>query len=102
MSSAGTLTYQNAAQQAAAANNVPWPIFSTLIAKLSNWKQSAISSTGAVGLTGLTPSQGVSVGANVYDPVSNLSGGAKYLSTLYQKTGSWPAALAAYPYEPGM
>ena len=102
--SAPGLTYKSQAQQAASANNIPFPIFSALIDKLSKWSQSAGSSTGAVGLTGITQTQASLAlpGSNVYDPVSNLDAGAARLSQLYTQTGSWPAALAQYPSEPGM
>ena len=33
---------------------------------------------------------------DVFDPAKNIDYGAKYLSDLYQKTGSWSAALKRY------
>ena len=102
MSSAYQALYQPYANQIASAASVPTNIFSALIAQESSWNPFAMSTTSqgqhAFGLTQLMPATAAQVGADGYisDPISNMQGGATYLSSLYSKYGNWSDALAAY------
>ena len=94
--------YQPYANKIATAAGVPANIFSALIAQESSWNPFAMSTTSqgqhAFGLTQLMPATAAQVGADGYisDPISNMQGGATYLSSLYSKYGNWTDALAAY------
>jgi hypothetical protein len=90
--------YQGAANAAAQAAGVPVNIFSALIQQESSWNPYAVGTSGEYGFTQLMPGTAAQVNADSYitDPVSNLQGGANYLSSLYRKYGSWTDALAAY------
>ncbi len=102
MSSAYQDLYQPYANQIAKAAGVPANIFSALISQESSWNPFAMSTTSqgqhAFGLTQLMPATAAQVGADGYisDPISNMQGGATYLSSLYSKYGNWSDALAAY------
>ena len=88
--------WSDTASQAAAAYGVPPNIFSALINQESGWQPYALGSSGEVGFTQLMPNTAASLGVNAWDPVSNLYGGASYLSGLFKKYGNWTDALAAY------
>ncbi len=88
--------WSDTASQAAAAYGVPANIFSALINQESGWQPYALGSSGEVGFTQLMPNTAASLGVNAWDPISNLYGGASYLSSLFKKYGNWTDALAAY------
>lgn len=64
----------------------------------SNYNPNAVSAKGALGLMQLIPSTARRFGvADAFDPVSNIEGGARYLSYLLQLyKGDGTLALAAY------
>ncbi len=69
----------------------------------SNWKTSAISRKGALGLMQLEPGTAQALGVNnAFDPQQNLEGGVRYLHMLLERyNGDLDRALAAYNAGPG-
>jgi soluble lytic murein transglycosylase-like protein len=68
----------------------------------SNFNQSALSSTGAIGVFQLEPSTAAEMGLNPYDLNSNIYGGISYIKQLLdQFGGNQDQALAAYNWGPG-
>jgi soluble lytic murein transglycosylase-like protein len=69
----------------------------------SRWHPRSLGSHGDSGLMQIIPSTASWIAAklgmevyDVYDPVTNLTMGAWYLSVLHQEYGDWNKALAAY------
>lgn len=88
MSSLGFLKYGDYAADAATNNGLDPAIFQGLIHTESSWNVNASpGTTSAYGLTQLTRGTAKEVGANVYDPYSNINGGAKYLGGLTKRFG---------------
>ncbi len=93
--------YLELARQAAQRHGVPEGLFLRLIQQESAWNRNAISSAGAIGLAQLMPGTARDLRVNPHDPVSNLSGGAKYLRKMFDRFQDWRLALAAYNAGPG-
>lgn len=98
--------YQQAIQ-AAQSYNVPPDLFTSIIGAESNWNPNAYNAgSGASGLgqvlasTARQPGYGVTPLTNPFDATSNLNFSAQYLSALFQRTGSWSAAVNAYSGTP--
>lgn len=62
----------------------------------SAYRQSAVSSAGAIGLGQLMPATARDLGVNPRDPLQNLDGSARYLALMLQEFGDPRLALAAY------
>lgn len=88
--------YQDMARAAARRHNVPEELFLRLVRTESNFRPSAKSGKGAIGLAQLMPYTATTLGVNPHDPKENLEGGARYLSQQYQRFRDWRLALAAY------
>lgn len=89
-------------QEAAANNNLDPALLDALVATESSYDPLARSRAGAMGLTQLMPATAKSLGvSNPFDPVQNVEGGAKYLSSMINRFGDLPTALAAYNAGPG-
>ena len=88
--------YLEMAKSAARKYGVPEDLFLRLVQQESGWNPNAVSPKGAVGLAQLMPSTADLLGVDETDPQSNLEGGARYLSMMYARFGSWKLALAAY------
>lgn len=93
--------YQDMARAAARRHNIPEDLFLRLVTTESNFRPTARSSKGAIGLAQLMPGTAQLLRVNPHDPKQNLEGGARYLSQQYRKFGSWRLALAAYNAGPG-
>jgi TP901 family phage tail tape measure protein len=88
--------------EAAANNGVDTSILDAVAWAESSYNPNAKSGAGAAGLMQLMPGTAKGLGvSNVYDPQQSANGGAKYLSQLYDKYGSYDLALAAYNAGPG-
>lgn len=62
----------------------------------SAYRQSAVSSAGAIGLGQLMPATARDLGVDPHDPLQNLDGSARYLAMMLELFGSPQLALAAY------
>jgi soluble lytic murein transglycosylase-like protein len=93
--------YQDMARVAARKHNIPEDLFLRLVRTESNFRPTARSSKGAIGLAQLMPQTARQLGVNPHDPGQNLDGGARYLAQQYRKFGDWRLALAAYNAGPG-
>ncbi len=93
--------YQDMARAAARRHGVPEDLFLRLVRTESNFRPTAKSTKGAIGLAQLMPQTARLLGVNPHDPKQNLEGGARYLSQQYRKFGDWRLALAAYNAGPG-
>ena len=76
---------------------VEWiALFRANIAIESNFRQSARSHVGAIGLGQLMPATALALGVDPHDPRENLDGSARYLLMQLEEFGSVSLALAAY------
>jgi len=60
------------------------------------YRQSAVSSAGAIGLGQLMPATARDLGVDPRDPLQNLDGSARYLAMMLELFGTAQLALAAY------
>jgi soluble lytic murein transglycosylase-like protein len=93
---------ENAARTAAAAVGIPAELFFGLIRTESNWNPGAQSGAGAVGLTQVMPWWLKTLGMTIdqlWDPVQNLTAGAKIFSDELNYFAD--PALAAMAYNAG-
>lgn len=67
----------------------------------SGYRQSAVSSVGAIGLGQLMPATAAKLGVNPNDMHQNLDGSARYMLMLLGRFGSKELALAGYNAGPG-
>ena len=88
--------YQDMARAAARRHSIPEDLFLWLVRTEFNFRPSAKSSKGAIGLAQLMPFTARHLGVNPHNPQENLDGGARYLRQQYQRFGTWRLALAAY------
>jgi Transglycosylase SLT domain/D-alanyl-D-alanine carboxypeptidase len=90
------------ARKIARSQGIPESLFLALITQESGWNPTAGSGAGARGLTQLMPATARGLGVrDVFNPVQNLTGGAKYLRGQLEKFGSPELALSAYNSGPG-
>ncbi len=90
-------------ERAANENSLDPALFDALVQTESAYNPLAKSPKNAIGLTQLMPDTARGLGVtDPYDPVQNLKGGAKYLSSMIQRfDGNIELALAAYNAGPG-
>ena len=91
-------TFREAVNQIAAKHNLAPQLVHSVIAVESGYNPNAISPKGAQGLMQLIPSTARRFGVNnVFNPVENVEGGARYLRYLLDLYhGDYRLALAAY------
>jgi len=84
--------------QIAAQHDLPAELLHSVIKVESNYNPRAVSPKGALGMMQLIPATAVRFGvSDVFDPVDNIQGGARYLRYLLDLYhGDYPLALAAY------
>jgi soluble lytic murein transglycosylase-like protein len=87
-----------AVERIAAEHSLPPELLDSVIAIESNYNPYAVSPKGALGMMQLLPSTARRFGvADVFDPLENIRGGARYLAYLLNLyRGDYPLALAAY------
>ena len=92
------LGIEEAVRRIAAEHALPPQLIHSVIKVESNYNAHAISSKGALGLMQLIPATARRFGVgDVFNPVENIQGGAKYLRYLLDLyNGDYPLALAAY------
>lgn len=95
--------YTQIIKQASEKYNLPEKLISSVIKQESNFNNSVVSHAGAEGLMQLMPGTAKFLGVkDSFDPVQNITGGAKYLrQMLNQFGGDTELALAAYNAGPG-
>lgn len=100
----GSGPYQAVIVNAATENGVPVQILAWLLWKESRYNPAIIDGTkrspvGALGIAQFMPAtaaQELGSVAAALDPTQAIPGAARYLRKLYQQTGTWQKALAAY------
>jgi soluble lytic murein transglycosylase-like protein len=85
-------------EQIAAEQSLPAELIHSVIKVESNYNPYAISPKGALGMMQLIPATARRFGvSDVFNPVDNIQGGARYLKYLLDLYhGNYPLALAAY------
>lgn len=79
-------------------------LINAIIKVESGGNPKAVSHKGAIGLMQVMPATGRSMGytkAQLHDPTINVEAGTRYLTLMYQRTGTIEGALAAYYCGPG-
>ncbi|QSO46122.1 lytic transglycosylase domain-containing protein [Alicyclobacillus mengziensis] len=91
-------TVADAVNQASTAFGLPAQLINSVIQTESAYQPNAVSSAGAIGLMQLMPATAREMGVqNPYDPIQNIWGGTRYLSSLVnQFHGDVKLAVAAY------
>ncbi|MFK3795833.1 lytic transglycosylase domain-containing protein [Pseudomonas sp. NPDC088444] len=93
--------YAQEVSQAAASNDLPEALLHAVIRIESGYNPSALSVKGAAGLMQLMPDTARDMGVtNVWDPRSNIQGGARYLKQLMVMFGN-DVSLAVAAYNAG-
>ncbi|WP_312202975.1 lytic transglycosylase domain-containing protein [Kosakonia cowanii] len=96
--------YRDLLEQAGARHGVPEGLMTALGGKESSYNPGAVSSAGAVGLTGVMPGTWRDMGytdEQMQSPEYQADAGARYLAQMYQQFGNWRDALQAYHDGPG-
>ena len=91
-----TQQLQQAAAQAAQANNIPVPVFMSLIQNESSWRPHVVSSQGAIGPGQLLPGTARDLAVNPNDPIANINGTARYFRQKLDKWGNLDDAVRAF------
>ena len=90
-------TWYSAMASVSCEAGVPVALFDALIIQESGYNPVAASSKGAAGMAQLMPSSARILGVrNVWNPIDNMRGGARYLRALLNEFGRFDLALAAY------
>jgi hypothetical protein len=89
---------EEAVEQVASLHELPAKLIHSVIRVESNYNPNAVSPKGAMGLMQLIPATARRFGvSDVFDPIENLKGGARYLRYLRDLYGGdYKLALAAY------
>ncbi len=93
--------YVAAIQTAEQANGLPTNMLARLLYQESHYNPSIIngtikSSAGALGIAQFMPPTAADFGINPLDPFQSIAAAGRYLKQLYNATGAWDQALAAY------
>lgn len=96
---ANQIKFQPYFRNAEKANRLPAGLLEAIAKVESNFRDDiingqTISPAGAVGLMQIIPKW--HPGINPLDPIASINYAGKYVRELYNKTGSWKAAVAAY------
>lgn len=93
--------WAGAVDAAAARAGVDGRFFAALVWSESSFNPDAVSSAGAIGLAQLTPATAEELGVDPWDPIENLSGGARYLRDQLTRFWDLELGLGAYNAGPG-
>lgn len=93
--------YRGAISNAEGAYGLPDQMLARLLWQECRYKQSIItgkvtSPAGALGIAQFMPATAREMGVDPLDPYAAIPAAARYLKSLYNQTGSWSKALAAY------
>lgn len=89
--------WKGAVLAASARSDISPKLLEALVWQESRWNPVAVSPAGAKGLAQLMPGTARGLGVNPDDPIANLHGGARYLSSqITTFNGDIVLALAAY------
>ena len=95
-------TWYRAMANVACEAGVPVSLFDAVLIQESRYNPAALSPKGASGLAQLMPASARHLGVrNLWDPIENMRGGARYLRLLLDEFGRFDLALAAYNAGPG-
>lgn len=86
---------------AASKYGVPPSLALAVATRESGLNQSAVGTSGERGVFQLMPGTASDLGVDPTNLESNVDGGVRYLSQMYQKFGDWRLALEAYNGGPG-
>lgn len=90
-------SFHEAVERIAYQHALPVQLMHSVIKVESNYNPHAVSPKGAMGLMQLIPATARRFGVNdVFNPIENMQGGARYLRYLLDLYQSYPLALAAY------
>ena len=96
------VNYAQPLVQAASQYRISPDLLAALVGRESNWRTTALSTKGAVGLTQLMPATARAMQVDPRDAAANLAGGARYLRQMLDLfDGNVERALAAYNAGPG-
>lgn len=88
--------YLDAIANAEATYGIPTNLLARQIKAESNFNPNAVSPVGAIGISQFMPATAAELGIDPTDPFASINAQGKYLRSLYDQTGSWISALAAY------
>lgn len=94
-------TYDTAISDTEDRYGIPHGLLRRLVAQESGFNPNAVSKAGAVGLMQFMPATAAEMNIDPTDPEQAIPAGGEYLRKLYDKFGSWKAALAGYNWGPG-
>lgn len=95
------MSVESQIRQQAMALGVPADLAVAVARRESGLDQSAMGSSGEVGIFQIMPGTAAGLGIDPYDAGENILGGVTYLKQQYNTFGSWDLALAAYNAGPG-
>ncbi|HLM83827.1 MAG TPA: lytic transglycosylase domain-containing protein, partial [Candidatus Bathyarchaeia archaeon] len=92
-----TMAYIDLIKKYAAEKRIPENIAFGLFAQEGGGNPRAVSPVGALGLGQLMPATAATLGvSDPFNPEQNIKGSLTYLKQMYDATGSWDSANAAY------
>ncbi|MBW3578413.1 MAG: lytic transglycosylase domain-containing protein [Actinobacteria bacterium] len=88
--------WAGAVDAAAARTGIDGRFFAALVWTESSFRPDVVSPAGAVGLAQLMPATAKALGVDPWDPLDNLSGGARYVHAQLTRFWNLELGLAAY------
>lgn len=81
-------------------NDLPDGLLARMAQQESNFNPYAVSPAGAVGLMQFMPAtwKEWGLGYDINDPVAQIRAAGRYMAWLFEHTGNWPDAVAAYNF----
>ena len=88
-------------EESAWRHGVPVNLALAVATRESGLDQSAVGSSGEIGVFQLMPAAASDLGVDRSSLVENIEGGVRYLREQFDRFGNWATALAAYNAGPG-